>query len=136
MAVVFVAGAFISTMWVDAAKLVRPNTTQERDNLFITDLTVFPGDKIVLLGNAGIGGLSTVEITWNLGANCELKRVDGSPGFFIYSPISDSGIFGGNPSQSGQDNLEAVVLTNNGDICEIKSTEGQYISISTVGSTP
>jgi len=29
-----------------------------------------------------------------------------------------------------------VVLTNNGDICEIKSTEGQYISISTVGSTP
>ena len=136
IAAAFVAGTLASTTMIEATEKNKPTVTEERDNLFITDVSADIGQNVVLLDNAGIGGTSSVELTWRLPHNCGLIRVDGTAPTLTFTPIIDGGELGGNPSHSDQSNIGALVLTAvEGDPCLVQSTGGNYISISTVGST-
>jgi len=131
----FAIGTVGSSTLVEADGNAKDKVTEERDNLFITGFSVGAGDLVVLLDNAGIGGTSSVELTWRLPSECALVRVDGTPPSLTLTPIVDGGELGGNPAHSDQANAGAIVLTGSGGTCIIDSSAGQYISISTVGST-
>jgi hypothetical protein len=131
----FAVGTLASSAFVVADGEGKGKVTSERDNIFITGFSVSEGDLVVLLDNAGIGGTSSVELTWRLDSNCVLVRVDGTAPALGLTPIVDEGELGGNPAHSDQANAGAIVLTAGSGTCAIDSSSGEYISISTVGST-
>jgi len=131
----FAVGTLASSAFVVADGDGKGKVTKERDNLFITGFSVAEGDLVVLLDNAGIGGTSSVELTWRLPDECALVRVDGTAPALGLTPIVDGGELAGNPAHSDQANAGAIVLTGSGGTCVIDSSAGEYISISTVGST-
>ncbi len=131
--------AFISLEKTAAAPSANPlGNPLTTSNLLVGGITLSSGQLMVLIDNAGIGGKSSVEITWRFAsADCQLVRVDGTAPSLTLTPISDDGALGGNPAHSDQASLDALVLTNqSGMTCTIDPSSGQYISVSTVGSSP
>ena len=110
-----------------------------RDNLFVTDIELKDGQVIVLLDNAGAGGSSDVEVTWRLDdKKCQLlyTLTDVAAGLTL-TPFVDGGELGGNPAHQDLTAVEAIALTTQeGKSCNVDKSQGEYIGISTVGSTP
>jgi len=110
-----------------------------RDNLFVTDVHLKDGQVMVLLDNAGIGGSSDVEVTWRLDeTKCLLlyTLTDVGAGLTL-TPFVDGGALSGNPAHQDQTGVEAIALTTQeGKNCHVNPTQGEYIGISTIGSTP
>jgi len=110
-----------------------------RDNLFVTDVHLKDGQVMVLLDNAGIGGSSDVEVTWRLDeTKCLLlyTLTDVGAGLTL-TPFVDGGALSGNPAHQDLTGVEAIALTTQ-DMknCHVNPTQGEYIGISTIGSTP
>jgi len=110
-----------------------------RDNLFVTDVHLKDGQVMVLLDNAGIGGSSDVEVTWRLDeTKCQLlyTLTDVTAGLTL-TPFVDGGELGGNPAHEDLSGVEAIALTTQEKKnCHVNPTQGEYIGISTIGSTP
>ena len=136
VAIAFVAGTLASVAIVDAdGDGGKGNVSEERDNLFITGITAGNGQLIVLVDNAGIGGTSSVELTCRFPSECALVRVDGTAPNLALTVLADGGELGGDPHHTDQKNVAAIVLKGNGGTCTLDPSAGEYISISTVGST-
>ncbi len=110
-----------------------------RDNLFVTDVHLKDGQVMVLLDNAGIGGSSDVEVTWRLDeTKCQLlyTLTDVAAGLTL-TQFVDGGELGGNPAHEDLSGVEAIALTTQDKKnCHVNPTQGEYIGISTIGSTP
>ena len=133
--VTFAVGTLTSFAIVEADKGNKVNVSEERDNMFITGITAGDGQLIVLLDNAGIGGTSTVELTWRAPATCTLVRVDGTAPNLVITPLADGGELGGDPKHTDENNVAAIVMTGSGGSCTLNPANGEYISISPVGSS-
>ena len=134
-AIAIAAGTLASYAIVDADGGHKANVSEERDNMFITGITAADGQLIVLLDNAGIGGTSSVELTWRAPGTCALVRVDGTAPSITPTVLTDGGELGGDPMHTDQSNVAAIALLGNGGSCTLDPANGEYISISTVGST-
>jgi len=110
-----------------------------RDNLFVTDVHLKNGQVMVLLDNAGIGGSSDVEVTWRLDeTKCQLlyTLTDVADGLTL-TQFVDGDALGGNPAHQDLTEVEAIALTTQEKKnCHVNPTQGEYIGISTIGSTP
>jgi len=120
-----------------------------RDNVDIENIKLEEGQSRVIVDNAGIGGTSDVEITWNFDPdNCMLQSIgdpdgDGMPPYTL-SMIPDdgafsSGVLGFTVAVAHADvvHAEGIILTtapDNSNDCEIKSDEGNFVAVSTVDS--
>jgi len=120
-------------------KLEDQEEVSVRDNLFVTDVHLMDGQVMVLLDNAGIGGSSDVEVTWRLDdKKCLLlyTLTDVAAGLSL-TPFVDGGALGGNPAHQDLTGVEAIALTTQEKKnCHVNPTQGEYIGISTIGSTP
>jgi hypothetical protein len=136
--VVLVAGIF-AVMPIEKAATVHDTFRGSiRDNVIVNSITLTPGQIMVIVDNAGIGGRSDVEVTWRFDpTQCQLARVDGTPPNITVTPFGNDGALGGNPAHSDQQNVDAIVLTTQeGQTCAINPALGQFITVSTVAASP
>lgn len=96
---------------------------------------------MVLVDNAGIGGTSDVEVTWRFDATkCQLARVDGTAPSITITPFGNDGALSGvpgAPAHNDEAGVDAIVLTTqSGQTCTINPARGEFITVSTVGSSP
>ena len=107
----------------------------ERDNTTITKIKLEKGLRLVLVDNAGIGGTSDVEVTWRFDTSeCMVQTsIDNGANF---TPLGNDGVFGGNPAHGDVPMVDVVLLTTqpNKD-CELDPGKGEFVTVSTVGST-
>jgi len=128
---------------IDTSQILNILENQEegsvRDNLFVTDVHLKDGQVMVLLDNAGIGGSSDVEVTWRIDdKKCLLlyTLTDVGAGLTL-TPFVDGLELGGNPAHQDLTGVEAIALTTQEKKnCHVNPTLGEYIGISTIGSTP
>jgi len=131
---ILIAGIFAFTPIQQASTLL-PST--ERDNVIVHSIKLTDGQIMVIVDNAGIGGTSDVEVTWRFDpSECKLARVDGTPPAIVVTPITNDGALSGNPAHSDQTGVDAIVLTTQaGQTCKIDPNKGEFVTVSTVGST-
>ena len=96
---------------------------------------------MVLVDNAGtLGVTSDVEVTWRFySTGCGLNRVD-TPGGVItlspFSPAGDDGALMGNPAHNDEVAVKGIVLfAKPGEDCILDPGKGQFVTVSTVGSS-
>jgi len=141
VAAAFVAGmfAFMTVNQASAGAGSIGEDATERDNTTVTDIKLKNGQRLVLLDNAGIGGTSDVEVTWRFDSTeCGLNRVDTPAGIVLspFSPAGDDGALGGNPAHNDEFAVKGIVLfAKPGETCELKGKKGEFVTVSTVGSS-
>ena len=89
--------------------------------------------------NAASSRSSDVEVTWRLDeTKCQLlyTLTDVGAGLTL-TPFVDGFELGGNPAHQDLTGVEAIALTTQDrKNCHVNPTQGEYIGISTIGSTP
>ena len=110
----------------------------ERDNTTITKIKLEKGQRMILVDNAGIGGTSDVEVTWRFDTTeCMIQTsIDNGATF---QPLVNDGVFGiapPNPAHGDVPMVDVVLMTTqpNKD-CELDPGKGEFVTVSTVGST-
>jgi len=140
------AGVFVLTPVLAGIALLEDDT--ERDNTTITKTKLTHPQKLVMLDNRGIvgitgapaTGLSDVEVTW--GFNDKDCRVQWLP--FNANPASgaawknfmNDGAFGDHSAHDDALAVEAVAVSGiTGEMCTMRSNVGDFVTVSTVASS-
>jgi len=136
---IIVAGLFAFSPAQEASSA--RSTPLERDNTTVTDISVLTGQKLVLVDNRGIGGLSEAEVTWIFNPdNCLVQMLpvgkDPSVGT-DWRPMANDGAFGTFAGHADTPfPVEAIALSPvGGNTCTLNPATGEYVTVSTVLST-
>ncbi|MGH9909281.1 MAG: hypothetical protein ACRD32_01440, partial [Nitrososphaerales archaeon] len=129
-----------STVHTSILAGIRDNTTIEEAVL------VGPGTRMVMVDNAGIGGVSDVEIVWSFpDVDCSVATLTGvispggagGPALGGGTLLVDDGAFGGNPAHADVSNTDAIFMISTGagdGTCAFDTfTTTGFVTVSTVG---
>ena len=119
---------------------------QVRDNVNVLNIKLENGQRMVLVDNAGIGGTSDVEVTWRFDpTECSLERINqagaGSPPVTfstfgsLFGGAPNDGAMGGNPPHRDLTGDGISLTTKPNKDCELDPGKGEFVTVSTVGST-
>ena len=114
-----------------------PKVSEERDNVNVLHMTLEYPQIMVIVDNAGIGGTSDVEMVWRFDSTKCMLLVATAPapglGLVVVAP---DGALGADPAHADAFGVDAVVLAaKTGKICIIDPDMGEFVTVSTVGST-
>ena len=118
----------------------------ERDNTTVTHIEVEDPQKLILVDNRGIvgtglvSGTSDVEVTWRFDPEeCRVEwlplGLDPSDGG-DWVPFANDGAFGVFAAHDDALNVEAVALSAKEDKCKLDPGHGEFVTVSTVASSP
>ena len=116
-----------------------------RDNVIVRNVSLEENERLIIVDNAGIGGTSDVEVTMRSSDGddddtCTIQiLVAPGPAWTTLDmtgdfPVTTAGEVNV-PKHNDASNVEAVSLFGGSDGCEIDDN-GEYVAVSTVGSSP
>jgi len=117
----------------------------ERDNTTLKgNLKIASGDRIVLVDNAGIGGTSDVEVTWKFSdSDCKVVTFGGAIGAggagggaaaLGGTLLTDDAAYAGNPPHADVVGTNAILVSAETGVCKLVANNGDFVTVSTVGS--
>ncbi len=120
---------------VEAGAIVRDPI---RDNVDVEKILLKNGQFRVIVDNAGTGGTSDVEITWNFNPKACVVIAAGDVGGFGTIELVDDDAFGSLGIPVGHNDVdfaEAILLGVKGDApaCGINPVRGEFVEVSTIG---
>lgn len=143
-ATILVAGMF-AFMPVQKASTVHTGLSSgvsaiTRDNVSIHDVTLAANERLIVIDNAGIGGVSDVEVTARLpaGSTCTVETIASGAGVWVPMVLVPFPVAAGGeasvPGHADQANVEAVSIFGGATGCNLTAGPSDYVSVSTVGT--
>jgi len=144
--VLVVALAIILVQQVSAGGPSIGDDATERDNTTITKTKLKYPQKLILVDNRGIvggppSGTSDVEVTWRFDpTKCMVQWLpfEADPSMSAsWVAFANDGAFGGFSAHDDALGVESVALSAKpGTTCKIEDKKGDFVTVSTVASTP
>jgi len=112
-----------------------------RDNVIVHDISLEENERLIIVDNAGIGGTSDVEVTMRSEDDddtCTIQITDGvawtdlALADFPVTTVGEVNV----PQHGDASGVEAVSLFGGSDGCDLSVDDGEYVAVSTVGSSP
>jgi hypothetical protein len=143
-ATILVAGMF-ALMPVQKASTIHSGLTSgtaavSRDNQVITDIALGANERMIILDNAGIGGVSDVEVTARLpgAGTCTVQTIAQGAGAWVAMALGPFPVAAVGellvPVHGDQANVEAVSIFGGGTGCALAASSNEYVSLSVVGT--
>ena len=115
---------------------------QVRDNTTVTHINLEWPQKLILVDNAGIGGISDVEVTWRFDpSKCMVQTLPSGVDPSLeasWDLLPNDMVFGAFAAHADAFDVEAVALSavSDDDECELDDDDGEFVTVSTVFALP